>query len=462
MFSSYTELEKKIDRLKAVYFSNPDKRIRFEKGKILVRQGELNKRLYLIISGEVAGNHFLHRDYGSHNPGASFEMFRGQAGTFVGVQSFFSQLYQSFSEIVAESDIEVAYIDTSTSAIEPEIYGSLFEQFVPVMLYELALRNYNLLEKQLEKEAAQTRMHRTEMNATLGQLAAGLAHELNNAIGVLDRKTNFISDFTEDTLRRYLPSEYRLYHYGKEEQPVVSTKELRRVSQKYEHDFGLSGSVARILALIAPSAEEFEKLPENFVKHLKKNYRFWELGHDIRDMLIAAKHAAGVVKSVKILGGYSGQRKSRFSLYDSLSQALSLLQQNLRNVSLELLLGKPEESPRMVGDEAELIQIWVNLIKNACDALTETPNATIRISLHTSEKQAEVRIEDNGPGIPDSLKSRVFHPDFTTKKEGLSFGLGLGLAIVQRLVTAYEGEISFESAPGKTIFKVNLPLENGE
>ncbi len=462
MFSRYTELEKKIDRLKSVYFSNPEKRLRFEKGKILVRQGEWNKRLYLIISGEVAGNHFLNHDYGNHKPGTSFEMFRGQAGTFVGVQSFFSQLYQSFSEIVAESDVEVAYIDTSTPAIEPEKFGSLFEQFVPVMLYELALRNFNLLEKQLEKEAAQDRMHRTEMNATLGQLAAGLAHELNNAVGVLDRKTNFVSEFTEDTLRRYLPSEYQLYHYGKEDPPVISTKELRRLSRKYEHDFELSGSVARILARIAPSAEEFEKLPENFVKHLKKNYRFWELGRDIGDMLIAAKHAASVVKSVKFLGSYSGQRKSRFNLYETLSQALSLLQRNLRNVSLELRLGKPEESPRMTGDEAELIQIWVNIIKNACDALVETPNPAIRISMHVSESLAEVRIEDNGPGIPDSLKFRVFHPDFTTKKEGLSFGLGLGLAIVQRLVAAYDGEISFESEPGKTIFNVKLPLENGE
>lgn len=462
MFSNFSELEKKINRLKTVYFSDPQKRITLEKGKILVRQGELNQRLYLIISGTVSGSRFLDNDYAGHTPGSSFEMFQGQTGTFVGVQSFFSQLYRSFSEVVAKSDIEAAYIDISTPAVEAHKYGSLFEQFVPVMLYELALRNFNLLEKLFENEAALNRLHRTEMNATLGQLAAGLAHELNNAISVLDRKTRFVSDFIEETLKRYLPSEYQLYHYGKENQPVFSGKEFRALSLKYEKRLGLSSTIARILARIAPTESELESLPPNFIKHLKRNYRFWELGRDIDDMLIAAKHSSGVVKSVKVLGGYSGQRKTHFRLNDTLFQAFALLKPNLRNVNLEARLGEIEESPLMYGDEAEFIQIWVNIIKNACDAMqiAQTLDPVIHVHWISTEKEVEIQIKDNGPGIPETLKPRVFHPDFTTKKEGLSFGLGLGLAIVSRVVNTYNGEISFESEPGRTIFKVKLPIES--
>ena len=64
------------------------------------------------------------------------------------------------------------------------------------------------------------------------------------------------------------------------------------------------------------------------------------------------------------------------------------------------------------------------------------------------------------PGVPEALRDKIFQPDFTTKKSGLSFGLGLGLAIVQRLVESYGGDIALKSRPGKTTFKVKLPIEN--
>ncbi|MCB0298951.1 MAG: histidine kinase, partial [Calditrichaeota bacterium] len=67
-------------------------------------------------------------------------------------------------------------------------------------------------------------------------------------------------------------------------------------------------------------------------------------------------------------------------------------------------------------------------------------------------------VEDNGPGIPEDIRANIFQPNFTTKVEGLSFGLGLGLTIVQRLVDSYSGKISVTSKPGKTVFKILLPV----
>ena len=66
-------------------------------------------------------------------------------------------------------------------------------------------------------------------------------------------------------------------------------------------------------------------------------------------------------------------------------------------------------------------------------------------------------ITDNGPGIPPQLKEKIFQPNFTTKKNGLSFGLGLGLSIVMRLVSSYSGRIDVDSQTGKTTFKITLP-----
>jgi hypothetical protein len=69
-----------------------------------------------------------------------------------------------------------------------------------------------------------------------------------------------------------------------------------------------------------------------------------------------------------------------------------------------------------------------------------------------------VSITDNGPGIPENLRDKIFQPSFTTKKEGLSFGLGLGLSIVQKIVETYRGGISVESRPGRTTFTVQIPV----
>ena len=114
----------------------------------------------------------------------------------------------------------------------------------------------------------------------------------------------------------------------------------------------------------------------------------------------------------------------------------------------------------MFADRTELAQIWVNLIKNATDALKEakTENPEIRVSYYSDGTFLFAEIQDNGPGIPQELQEKIFQPDFTTKKNGLSFGLGLGLTIVKRLVDSYEGEITIDSDKKKTIFKVKLLL----
>jgi len=462
MASLHVELENKIDRLKRVYFADQSKRLFFKKGAVLARQGEVNKRLYLILSGSVVGNRCPEDNFDGHRPCSPYEMFRGAASTFVGVQSFFSQVYRSFSEVTATEDLVVAYIDTDTQAVEPEKYGSLVEQFVPIMVYELALRNSRLLEKAADKEAALNRMHRSEMTATLGQLAAGLAHELNNAIGVISRKTDFVATFLEETLEKRLPDEYHFFRLGEEYNAIFSSESYRNLTREYEKRYRLSNSNAKILARIAPSVEEAETLGKKFIQQLEQHASYWELGHDVRDMRLVARHATSIVKSIKILGGGNVQREDGVSVYESFSNAIALLKPNLRGIKLESDLNPAENNLTIYADMSELTQIWVNLIKNSCDALAlaETVNPEVRISCFASETDVTVSITDNGPGISDRFREKIFQPDFTTKKNGLSFGLGLGLAIVKRLVDSYGGEILLDSQPGKTKFNIKLPIRN--
>lgn len=457
---SDADFRKKLSRINAEYFAYPDRIFSLKKGESLMHEDAPSTRLYLLLVGKIIA-YRAHRDAdGKPIPGSFYEVFRADAGSYIGVQSFFSGAFRCSCEIIAETDIEVAFIDDTVPAVEPEKYGSLTEQFVPAMLHELALRNARVFEHAAEKEAAMRRMHRSEMAATLGQLAAGVAHELNNAIGVLTRKADFVSEFLENDLRSRRGKEAEMFLRGRDDAAVYSSEEIRRRAREYERYFKISQSSAKILARIAPDADAVRALDKKIVRHIEELVPFWEIGRDIRDMKHAARHATAVVRSVKILGGGNIRREPGTDVRVAVSEAISLLRTNLRDKTLRAELGDEHSFPKIYGDMTELVQVCVNLIKNSCDALdgADTPNPTVAVTLSCTDKDVSVAVADNGPGVPVAIRDKIFRPDFSTKKSGLSFGLGIGLAIVRRIVDEYKGSIKLESVPGDTVFTVTLPI----
>ena len=114
--------------------------------------------------------------------------------------------------------------------------------------------------------------------------------------------------------------------------------------------------------------------------------------------------------------------------------------------------------PKARGFASELSQVWGNLIENALDAVGN--GGRVEVGAIRENQSVVVRIRDDGPGIPAEICGRIFDPFFTTKPQGQ--GIGLGLDIARRLARHNDGAIDCESVPGRTEFRVRLPIAESQ
>ena len=145
-------------------------------------------------------------------------------------------------------------------------------------------------------------------------------------------------------------------------------------------------------------------------------------------------------------------------VHEGLESTLMILQHKLKQgVTI-----KREYSPNLPRIEAyasELNQVWTNIIDNAIDAMNGKGEICLRT--YAEDNQVIVEIVDNGPGIPENIRQRIYEPFFTTKPPGK--GTGLGLHISHDIVAnRHHGQLSVESKPGETKFKVRLPVRMGK
>ena len=167
----------------------------------------------------------------------------------------------------------------------------------------------------------------------------------------------------------------------------------------------------------------------------------------------STQRVAELVKAVKAYTYMDQSPLQEVDVHEGLESTLTMLGHKLKNVTL--VRAYDRSAPRIMAHGGELNQVWTNLIDNAIDAVKGA--GKICVGTFVEDNQLVVEIMDNGKGIPPEIQPRIFEPFFTTK--GVGSGTGLGLIISYRIVAnRHGGEIEFESKPGETRFKVRLPL----
>lgn len=439
-----------VKNLKEKYFCDDQKVVSLKPGEYLLKQGQENKRLFLVMEGMVAG--YLHSESGNRQ-----EVFKSEENMFVGVHSFFSKSFAAYADVIAIKDSKLAFVEADVVEKQP---GYSIEDFVPVIVHELSARQIFTKDVMNEKEAALKKLFQSDKLATLGQMAAGLAHELNNAIGVLNGNSQWLAQeiytyFKETEINTIFSNFDKGFSRGQ----YLSSNEVRKRKKDFEKQWNISSNAAKKLARIGFDDEEMKKLNglEEQAEIIDRIYHFWEMGVALHDMRIASRHAVHVLNSIKQLS-VSDQERHAINPADTIREALTLLKKILSDIEVKY---NPSKLPLITANTGELVQIWVNIIKNACESMinAHVEHPVIEIETATEKRNIRVSISDNGPGIPDDKMNKIFQPNFTTKKGGLSFGLGLGLSIVQRLVDSYNGRIDVASVAGKTTFIIRLPIQ---
>ena len=166
--------------------------------------------------------------------------------------------------------------------------------------------------------------------------------------------------------------------------------------------------------------------------------------------------ATEIISHLRTFGRAAPLSRDPVALGQVITQALSLVQEQLRLRAIRVTVDFGTEEPVVLGNPVQLEQVFINLLTNARDALAESARKEIHITTSVIADTVEIRFADTGPGIPPALEGRIFDPFFTTKEVGQ--GTGLGLSITYGIIKELGGTISVASSPGEgATFLLRLP-----
>lgn len=337
--------------------------------------------------------------------------------------------------------------------------------------------SYVELEQAMEAlKTTQGQLIQSEKMAALGQLVAGVAHEINTPLGSI---TSSIETLAQGYKRQPELLEFSaglapdvralvsdLLGQG-EQSSGLNLREKRALKQTYQRALerfdGIDSRTAAELLSQLPAQDIAELEPilshpqaAEILDHLRAGLHVHRATHNIR---IASQKARKVVFALKSFARQDTQLGDMepTRLDESIETVLTLYHNQIKQ-SVELHIELPDYPPILAYPD-ELGQVWTNLIQNALQAMEYA--GRLEISVQQDQHEAVVTISDTGCGMSPEVRERIFHPFFTTKARGE--GSGLGLEIVQRIVKRHNGRIEVDTVPGEgSVFRVHLPVKGDQ
>ncbi|NEO53615.1 MAG: HAMP domain-containing protein [Okeania sp. SIO3B5] len=323
-----------------------------------------------------------------------------------------------------------------------------------------------------ELNHTQDKLIQQEKMAALGQLIAGIAHEINNPLGAIQASANN----TDKALKEFLHQLPHLHQNlsGEEENNLfelidqalsskssIASQETRALKRRIaaklrEHDITNSRYIADLLADMG-----VPETPELWLPILKTEQGEWaiEFAYNLASsclnnqiILRAVERCSKTIFALKSYARFQPSGKKQLvQVVNGLETVLEIYHNQLkRNINLVRDYGY---IPEIWGYDDELIQVWTNLVHNAIQAMES--GGTLTIATRKQENGIQVSIQDTGTGIPAEVQSKIFDAFFTTKSAGE--GSGLGLHICQKIINKHQGKITVDSKPGYTLFCIELP-----
>ncbi len=423
-------------------------------GEILIKQGDLGDSAYVVISGEFeiqkqTGQSLIKIDV--RNP-----------GDVVGEMALLSSSPRN-ATVLAKTDAEVLRIPQD--AFE-KLLASSTTASLAVLHWVMTRLTQN-----------ESLLHQQEKMASLGTMSAGLAHELNNPAAAAQRSAAEL----DKTLLKWQSLTHQIESAAfKENQTQWLDEFMKDVSRRFEsplkidalekidlvdqlqawmesNDIESAWEIAPTMVNFGWDVNELERLKSTsffqlVVQWLGTSCLMMGLLSEVQQ---TTDRLSQIVRAMKSYTYLDQAPLLEVDVHDGLENTLVIMQHKLKR-GVNIKRDYSQNLPRIEAYASELNQVWTNIIDNAVDAMNGKGEITLKT--YAEDDHVVVEIQDNGPGIPEEIQSRIFDPFFTTKPPGK--GTGLGLHISHDIVAnRHQGQLLLESTPGKTTFKVILPLK---
>lgn len=432
----------------------------YEDGGIVMRTGEPTEHFCMILEGKLKYYNDMH--------GTLVYYFTFENNTEVGGITGLiphSRMKVSNGSSYADGKLRILLLHKK--------YFAELEQLNPVFIQRLI----GFMTERAKAFATIQLQH--EKISALGNLSAGIAHELNNPASAISRiagelkarnalnfeLTSKLLQF--DISKQHIQSVSRIIR-EKASAPKIQLTALQRLDKEDEMEkwlekngFTESRRITESFSESGFSITDFENIrgslkDEAFIhllKWLENLVNCQRITADLEEASVRISKLVGAIKSHVHMDRTNEVQNT--NIHNDIENTLTLLGHKLREKNIKVIRNFSENIPEVEAYVGELNQVWTNVIDNAIYALDK--NGELTIGTSGDKKNVTVSIADNGPGIPNEIMSRIFDPFFTTKKVGQ--GSGIGLDMVSRIIKRHNGEIKVNSMPGKTEFVISIPIK---